>query len=637
MLKPERMSKITIVSPKTIAGKIVNRLYEMKICHIVDHKKTEGLDIGSPFENADKISEILIKIESLNSLLDIKGRYKEETYKEEIEKKCNISDIEKNVDILSKKAIYDIDKLKEIDEKIKALNDKKEILEKLSIIDISLEFFSDYETIDYIVGTIDIKEKDVLKLKYDLNKITKKNELKIRDYNSKKIISVFFEKGKRNDIISLLSKNNFLEINLSLLGNNASENGIKGRPIDILKKVKEKIKALESEKSKIKKRIDDIKGQWSGYLLKNYAVLSAELEKASSPLRFGATEEAVIIKGWVPKKRLQKVIEEIDNLSKQKVYIKIEEAHEHEDVPIKLKNPKIVRPFEFFMDLYTLPTYHEIDPTFLMFLTFPIFYGFMLGDIGYGLVTLVLFLILRSRVGKDFGRLVNAMILASISSIIFGFVFGEFFGLEEIGHFKIPHLLNRLEGKTELMIMAVVIGAIHVNIGLLIGFYNVWKEHGFKKAVFEKLSWLVFELSIVLIALSYIKYPIMGYLIMKPFGFVILIISIIMLYIGEGAKGIIELPSIFSHMMSYARLMAVGLASVILAVVVNDLAGKLFAAGIFGIMGGVILLVIGHIINIGLGLISPFLHSLRLHYVEFFTKFYRGGGMRFLPFGAEKD
>jgi len=110
-----------------------------------------------------------------------------------------------------------------------------------------------------------------------------------------------------------------------------------------------------------------------------------------------------------------------------------------------------------------------------------------------------------------------------------------------------------------------------------------------------------------------------------------------MIYKGEGAKGLIEIPALFSHMLSYARLMAVGLASVILAAVINDLAGEMFAAGIAGIIGGVLLLAVGHSVNIGLGLISPFLHSLRLHYVEFFTKFYHGGGIRYIPFGAERE
>ena len=112
-------------------------------------------------------------------------------------------------------------------------------------------------------------------------------------------------------------------------------------------------------------------------------------------------------------------------------------------------------------------------------------------------------------------------------------------------------------------------------------------------------------------------------------------LAVIMLYKGEGFKGLIELPSIFSNILSYARLMALGLASVKLAEVVNEFSGEFFQHGGFSVLYGIMLLVVGHAINIGLGILGPFLHSLRLHYVEFFTKFFKGGAKRFSPFGAQ--
>jgi len=297
---------------------------------------------------------------------------------------------------------------------------------------------------------------------------------------------------------------------------------------------------------------------------------------------------------------------------------------------VKLKNPGPVRPFEFFMDLYTMPTYRELDPTFLVFLTFPLLFGFMLGDFGYGLVTLVLFIALKKKMPKA-KNFFNILIFASIATIFFGLLFGEFFGFEEIGHFKLPHIISRSHQVTELLYLAVAVGVIHINIGLIAGFYNELKSHGFMAALYAKGGWIVLQIGVALLALSYLK------IIALPIytGIIFFVLSLLMLLKGEGIRGLIELPGIFSNILSYARLMAIGLSSVKLAEVINESATEMFHGGGFLILTGILLLLVGHIVNIGLGLLGSFLHSLRLHYVEFFTKFFHGGAKKFKPFGAK--
>jgi len=201
----------------------------------------------------------------------------------------------------------------------------------------------------------------------------------------------------------------------------------------------------------------------------------------------------------------------------------------------------------------------------------------------------------------------------------------EYFG-EQLAGFAIPHLLSRSEQIMDLLTLSLIIGAIHVTLGLLIGFYNEMMHHGFVKAFMEKISWILLEVAVIV-----------GYFVNVLAGVVIGVIAIILLGIGEGVKGLIEIPSIFSNILSYARLMALGVASVKLAEVINHFAGQMFISGAMGIIFGILLLVIGHVINIALGIMGPFLHSLRLHYVEFFTKFYSGGGTSYNPFGREAD
>ncbi|MFH1696023.1 MAG: V-type ATPase 116kDa subunit family protein, partial [Candidatus Micrarchaeota archaeon] len=206
----------------------------------------------------------------------------------------------------------------------------------------------------------------------------------------------------------------------------------------------------------------------------------------------------------------------------------------------------------------------------------------------------------------------------------------EFFGFEFVEH----PLLNRVHDLQLMLLISILVGLIHITLGFFIGFYNVLIQHGFKEAVFEKGSWLIIEAGGLLV----ISEMILG---MTSFGNILggimLLAGIILLFKGEGVQGIIELPAILSNTLSYARLFAVGLASVQLALIINKFATQFFQQGGLMIIAAILILLLGHLINILLGLIGPFLHSLRLHYVEFFGKFYEGGGKRFLPFGAEKN
>ncbi|HLC99319.1 MAG TPA: V-type ATP synthase subunit I [Candidatus Nanoarchaeia archaeon] len=622
MLRPEEMSKITVMGPKSLSYKIIDKLHKMKVYHIVDHKKTEELDIGSPLGNSEAISEILVKIRAISSLLGI-DLEKNRVSKKAPQERIDLASAKSRVDKLSESAISKTTRLKEIDEKIRHLDERRAVIKNIALLKLSPDSFRQYGSIDYLFGFID----DIKDLAEDLKTAKGKCKGCSASIDGKSVIAIFFDKRLKQEISEKLSRRGFAEIDTSFIG----AEGLKGDASKEIMRLASEIGSLSSQASSLKKEIGKTKTEWSDYLASTEQALSIEAEKAEAPLRFGATESTFIIRGWAPSKNIQEVTKELNLASKQKVFITTEIVKEGDEIPIKLKNPNIVRPFEWFMDLYTLPSYKEIDPTFLMFLTFPLFYGFMLGDVGYGFVTLILFLVLRAKIKGDFGRLINAMIFGSISSIIFGVLFAEYFGFE-LYH---PILINRMHDTEGLLIMAVAIGAVHINIGLLVGFYNELRSHGFATAVFEKLSWLMLEAGVAIIALSYTDL-----LTLRPerwVGFVILAVSIFMIYKGEGAKGLIEIPALFSHMLSYARLMAVGLASVILAAVINDLAGEMFAAGIAGIIGGVLLLAVGHSVNIGLGLISPFLHSLRLHYVEFFTKFYHGGGIRYIPFGAERE
>ena len=403
-----------------------------------------------------------------------------------------------------------------------------------------------------------------------------------------------------------------------------------GKATTALSTVQQQLKQLHTEKTAEEKTLHELNTQHTTFLLQTKEILQTALEQTEAPLLFGASKHLISITGWIPEKNVKKVEQTVQQLSeKNEVELTLTTPTKEDDVPIKLQNPKVAKPFEFFLRMFSLPSYNEIDPTIIMAITFPIFFGFILGDIGYGIIVLALFLFLKKKL-PAISDLFNIVIISSISSIIFGILFGEIFGTEEVFGYHLPHVLSRAHQIQDLLYISVAIGIIHINLGLLLGFINEKMNHGFKTALFAKGSWFLLELGVLIVAFgNSIGIP-------QIAGYVAIAAAILGLIKGEGITGVIELPALFGNMLSYARLMAVGVASVSLAAVVNQLSGQLFTSGsIFLIIVGVFTLLIGHTINIILGVAEGILHPLRLHYVEFFGKFYKGSSTPYKPFGVK--
>jgi len=631
MLKPKGMIKITAVAPKRYQSLIIEKLYSQKVLHIIEHSKSMGLDIGKPLQHSAILSETLVKIRSLLSYF--KGKEFQQNAKDA--KNTNAKDAK----IKSENVVYEF-KTKELHEEIIKLHeqiaseikDYKDIEQEikrrkiiaskahtLKNLELDLELIGQYESLYHYIGYIESKEE----LTSSLKSVTQRMHVKISRVDGKHIISVFIDKEYKDKVYPVLEKHKFQSIDFSDL-QNESQKDKDFEKLD-LNKIQEKTIQFENKKEKLQQKLISVSKKHIHYLEHAEKFVVRELEKAEAPLKFASTEETFIVSGWVPEDKLERTLTSLQKITKDKIYIEIKKPGHHDNIPIQFNNPKPVKPFEFLMELFSIPKYTEIDPTFFMFLTFPLFFGFMLGDFGYGLITLIVFLLMKKFM-PQFKAFFNILIFSSIATIFFGLIFGEFFGYEELAGFAIPHLLSRSKQIMDLLTLSLIIGAIHITLGLLIGFYNELMHHGFVKAFMEKISWILLEVAVII-----------GYFANVWAGVVVGAIAIILLGIGEGVKGLIEIPSIFSNILSYARLMALGVASVKLAEVINHYAGQMFASGTMGIVFGVILLIIGHVINIALGIMGPFLHSLRLHYVEFFTKFYSGGGTSYSPFGREAD
>lgn len=354
---------------------------------------------------------------------------------------------------------------------------------------------------------------------------------------------------------------------------------------------------------------------------------------ADRRLELGAREQVLestrsfVLEGWIPAARLTALARALASRLGETVVVEevAREAWRADDAPVVLRNPRLFQPFEVITGMMPLPRYGSIDPTPFVAVFFPMFFGLVLGDVGYGLMLAIISGILhwRSRpdtTGRAIARVGGACAAFALG---FGLLFGEFFG--DLGRrwFRMPHLLlDREEALLPFLGLTVAIGLVHVSLGLVLGIVNSVRGHP-RQALGRGLALVMLALVlVVLLAAARVL----------PGGFftpaaVILLVVFPVLVVVEGIIAPIEFLSTVSNILSYARIMALGTASVMMAVVANRLVGAMGGA-VIGVLFGLLF----HLVNFALGVFAPTIHGLRLHYVEFFGKFYSPGGQRYTPF-----
>ena len=612
MLRPERMKKLRVVSPIELTQKIVEKMHELCVVHIEKYKQ-DDIDIGAPLEEAETYAEMQLTTNWLLDVLAIK-KTAEQPDKKAFQHSMSFSQRKREVRRLQQE-IEALDKqAKAVEGKERVLLEQQKLLEKIAVFDVPLSAYRNCKHLAIVIGHTD----------QDVRIEQKHVHLQTTQDDRKTLLVATVPKMDETALLQKLSTHHFTPLSLDAVKE------YEETPSVVLKKVRALCAATQKEKQRIQDIMKKKAREQKTFLLETHQFLITALEKAEVPLLFGASKHIVLIKGWVPEKKAAKSRQALMALSKAgEIDVQLDTPSHDDDVPIKLENPRVVKSFEALLRIFSLPSYNELDPTIFLAITFPLFFGFILGDIGYGVVTLFLFLMLKRKLPSA-AQLLNVMILSAISSIIFGILFGEVFGTEEVFGYKLPHLLSRAHQIEDLLYIAVGIGVMHINLGLVLGFINEKMNHGWLAALFAKASWIVIELgAVVLFLQQQLGLP-------AAVGYGLLGAGIAGLIKGEGGAGLMELPSLFGNMLSYARLMAVGIASVSLAVVVNDLAGMLFTSGNFVLIAiGVVTLIFGHAINIVLGVFEGFLHPLRLHYVEFFTKFFKGSSTAYTPFGVK--
>jgi len=339
------------------------------------------------------------------------------------------------------------------------------------------------------------------------------------------------------------------------------------------------------------------------------------------------TRMCFFLYGWVPARDLPALRAEIKERFGGSVVLEEKEILEEEleKVPILIRNPEYFRPFEIFTRLLPLPKYTSYDPTPFLGIFFPLFFGMILGDAAYGLLLLGLSVWLmrrfrRRRNVRDAGRV---LMVASCYTVFFGLLYGEFLG--DLGHRLFgmePICVERRESVLPLLYFAVALGLFHVVLGMLLGLLSALRKGAMKESAKLVLSLLFIAAATGMVASMAGLLP---ELFTRATLTAMAVLAVLLIFVG-GFLAPLEVLKTLGNIISYARIMAVGLSSVFLAFVANKVAG-LTGDIFFGIIAGIVL----HALNILIGLLSPTIHSVRLHYVEFFGKFIEPGGRRYEP------
>ncbi|MCK5686054.1 hypothetical protein KAJ27_18120 [bacterium] len=389
------------------------------------------------------------------------------------------------------------------------------------------------------------------------------------------------------------------------------------------------INEIPKNVTKIDDSIKTLFNSNSKYLCDSYHAIGASLNRYDFYPSVAQTEQCIIVNGWIPEVKLidfEKSLE--DCWGETAILNELGIIHDEiESIPTLYKNPKFSNRFENLLKLFPPAAYGSYDPTVLNSLTFPLFFGFMLGDIGYGLLIVGLACYLLKKLDEPFGFVGTIMLYCGISSVVFGVIYWEFLGdmIDNIRLFSFLPLLHRQHHVKELMIISMLIGGVHISMGFIIGALKELSKKKTKKALGE-ISVVVFIWSTFIIVGSLNIFAVLPSYMLSP-SILIMVASMVIIFITSGFFSIMELFSTLSNILSYTRLMAIGFSSVILANIANVL-GNSVSNVIIGILTGLIF----HLINLVLGMFGPTIHALRLHYVEFMPKFYEASGKDYKPF-----
>ncbi|HUU19626.1 MAG TPA: V-type ATP synthase subunit I [Sedimentisphaerales bacterium] len=640
-----QMAKIIIVSHRSQASELLEALQHEGICHILNADEAilsrDFPELGAAAERPKDIEGLLNRLEK--SIAFLKSYAQAQKGLASVLSPRTVIDVQSYQKVVSDRQILKtIDKSEQLEASMEKTKGEIENLQS------TLEMLGPWASLETPVEEIGLLHQatcwtgllPIQLFEQTREKLTESGAAiqQIGTTTNKSACLIVALKENADDVQKLLRSAEFEPVSFEPMTGTVS------------KLIKEHSKKLKQAQKQLESQVDN-----AATLSKNLLnleilydhyqnLLNREQAKDTAP----ATECTVLLEGWVKKNDYAK-LEKIVSGFKASSLTKIEPA-EDEEIPVEIENKRAIKPFEVITRLYGMPQHFEVDPTVFLAPFFALFFALCLTDAGYGLLIIALMVFFIKKMQGD-KKLMWMLGICAAATVVAGALTGGWFG-DGVQQF-VPALkplrekmmwFDPLEKPMTFFILALGLGYFQIIVGLFIGFAHSLKRRDYISAICDYLSWLVMINSIVVFLAG--KFGVIPAHIANIFGLIALVpASIILLFsqreggwggrIGMGFYNLFSTIFYMGDVLSYLRLMALGMVTAGLAMAINVIVIICGKIPYVGILIAVLVFVGAHTFNLAINALGAFVHTLRLQYVEFFPKFFVGGGKQFQPLSKQ--